>query len=136
MLGDVVSLGFSNHKWKKADRFLGSCRKENTEVCGRLGNHDVMGRRKKGDRNFNKRFHENIRTGYVSVTDSVAIVMLNSNFSTLSETDKIKQDTWYQATLNALDTNEAIKAVIVTCHHAPYSNSKIVRSSTRYNRIL
>ena len=47
MLGDVVSLGFNNHKWKKVDRFLDSCRKENTTVCGLLGNHDVMGRKKK-----------------------------------------------------------------------------------------
>ena len=129
MLGDVVSLGYSNHKWKKVDRFLDSCRKENTMVCGLLGNHDVMGRRKKGERNFNKRFPENVKTGYVSVTDSVAIVLLNSNFNTLSSTDKNKQADWYQSTLNALDTNEAIKAVIVTCHHAPYTNSKIVGSS-------
>lgn len=129
MLGDVVSLGYNNRKWKKVDRFLDSCRKENTTVCGLLGNHDVMGRKKKGEQNFDKRFPENVRTGYVSVTDSVAIVLLNSNFNKLSSTDKNKQAAWYQSTLNALDSNEAIKAVIVTCHHAPYSNSKIVGSS-------
>lgn len=131
MLGDVVSLGFNNHKWKKVDRFLDSCRKENTRVCGLLGNHDVMGRRKKGEQNFDKRFPENVRTGYVSVTDSVAIVLLNSNFSKLSTADKKKEDDWYQSTLNALDTSDAIKAVIVTCHHAPYTNSKIVGSSSQ-----
>ena len=131
MLGDVVSLGFNNHKWKKVDRFLDSCRKENTTVCGLLGNHDVMGRKKKGEQNFDKRFPDNIRTGYVSVTDSVAIVLLNSNFSKLSAADKKKENDWYQSTLNALDTSNAIKAVIVTCHHAPYTNSKIVGSSSQ-----
>lgn len=129
MLGDVVSLGYRNRKWKKIDYFLDSCRKENTTVCGLLGNHDVMGRRKKGERMFDKRFPENVRTGYISVTDSVAIILLNSNFSKLSAGDKNKQDQWYQSALNALDSNEAIKAVIVTCHHAPYTNSKIVGSS-------
>lgn len=129
MLGDIVSLGYSNHKWKKVDQFLTDCRKENTMVCGLLGNHDVMGRRKKGERNFDKRFPQNSRTGYVSITDSVAVILLNSNFNTLSTTDKQKQDDWYQQTLNTLDTNIAIKAVIVTCHHAPFSNSKIVGSS-------
>ncbi len=129
MLGDIVSLGYSNHKWKKVDKFLSSCRNENTLVCGLLGNHDVMGRRKKGERNFDKRFPQNIRTGYMSVTDSVAIILLNSNFKTLSSTDKQIQDNWYQQILNTLDSNEAIKAVIVTCHHAPFSNSKIVGSS-------
>lgn len=129
MLGDVVSLGYRNRKWKNVDHFLDNCRKENTTVCGLLGNHDVMGRRKKGERMFDKRFPENVRTGYISVTDSVAIILLNSNFNKLSAGDKNKQAQWYQSALNALDSNEAIKAVIVTCHHAPYTNSKIVGSS-------
>ena len=131
MLGDIVSLGYSNHKWKKVDEFLKDCRQENTQVTGLLGNHDVMGRRKKGERNFVKRFPLNVRTGYVSVTDSVAVILLNSNFSTLSVSDKKIQDDWYQKTLEMLDSSEAIKAVIVTCHHAPYSNSKVVGSSTQ-----
>jgi UDP-2,3-diacylglucosamine pyrophosphatase LpxH len=130
MLGDVVSLGFNNRKWKKVDAFLDSCRKGNTTVCGLLGNHDVMGRMKKGERNFSKRFPENVRTGYVSVTDSVAVILLNSNFKKLSPADNQKQNAWYQAELNKLDTSEAIKAIIVTCHHAPYTNSIIVGSSS------
>jgi len=129
MLGDVVALGYKNHKWKKVDHFLESCRKESTMVCGLLGNHDVMGRTKKGERNFNKRFPDNVRTGYVSVTDSVAIVLLNSNFRKLSAADISKQNAWYASALNSLDSNPAIKAVIVSCHHSPYTNSKIVGSS-------
>lgn len=130
MLGDVVSLGYSNRKWKKVDNFLDNCRKENTTVCGLLGNHDVMGRTKKGEKNFLKRFPENVITGYVSVTDSVAIILLNSNFNKLSAGDKVKQNQWYQSELNMLDTSEAIKVIIVTCHHAPYTNSIIVGSSS------
>jgi hypothetical protein len=126
----VVSLGYSNRKWKKVDNFLDNCRKENTTVCGLLGNHDVMGRTKKGERNFLKRFPENVITGYVSVTDSVAIILLNSNFNKLSAGDKVKQNEWYQSELNMLDTSEAIKAIIVTCHHAPFTNSIIVGSSS------
>ena len=130
MLGDVVALGYRNRKWKKVDCFLDSCRKENTMVSALLGNHDVMGRRQKGENNFNKRFPLNVRTGYVSVTDSVAVVLLNSNFHKLLISDILNQDKWYQATLNSLDSDKSIKVVIVTCHHAPYSNSKIVGSST------
>ena len=129
MLGDVVALGFRNHKWKKVDLFLEACRNENTMVYGLLGNHDVMGREKKGERNFDKRFPQNVRTGYVSITDSVAVVLLNSNFTSLSSTDKKKQDDWYRSALNILDTDRSVKTVIVTCHHAPYSNSLIVGSS-------
>ena len=129
MLGDIVSLGYRNGKWKKVDIFLDSCRKKNIAVYGLLGNHDVMFRTKKGESNFVKRFPENIITGYTSVTDSVAIILLNSNFKKLSVDDKLKQNAWYQSELNRLDSSEAIKAIIVTCHHAPYTNSKIVGQS-------
>jgi UDP-2,3-diacylglucosamine pyrophosphatase LpxH len=131
MLGDVVGLGYANHKWKKVDVFLDSCRKQGTTVCGVLGNHEVMGRRVKGELNFQKRFPMNVRTGYVSITDSVAVVLLNSNFNTLSEQDLALQQAWYKATLVSLDTNDAIKAVIVACHHAPFTNSKVVGCSNK-----
>lgn len=129
MLGDVVGLGSSNRKWKKVDRFLDSCRKEGTNVCAVLGNHEVMGFAKKGIANFQKRFPMNVNTGYVSVTDSVAIVLLNSNFSKLSKKEIDTQNEWYKLTLDSLDKADAIKSIIVCCHHAPYTNSKIVKGS-------
>ena len=129
MLGDVVSLGYRNNRWNKVDVFLDSCRKKNISVFGALGNHDVMGRKNKGERNFNKRFPENVRTGYVSIVDSVAVILLNSNFSKLSQSDKKKQLSWYKSTIITLDKEDSIKVIIVSCHHAPYSNSTIVNSS-------
>jgi len=129
MLGDVVSLGYKNSKWKKVDVFLDSCRKENIKVHGLLGNHDVMFKTKKGESNFEKRFPDHVITGYTSVTDSVAVILLNSNFKKLSADDNSKQNAWYQSELNRLDSSAAIKVIIVTCHHAPYTNSKIVGQS-------
>jgi len=129
MLGDVVALGASNHQWKKVDKFLDSCRKQGSTVCAVLGNHEVMLNKRKGVANFNKRFPMNVNTGYVSVADSVAVVLLNSNFNALSVEEKDKQQTWYQATLKSLDIVDSIKAVIVACHHSPYTNSKIVKCS-------
>ena len=129
MLGDVVSLGYRNNRWNKVDAFLDSCRKVNIAVFGALGNHDVMGRKNKGERNFNKRFPENVRTGYVSIIDSMAVILLNSNFSKLSKLDNKKQISWYKSTIDALNNDAAIKVIIVSCHHAPYSNSSIVKSS-------
>lgn len=129
MLGDIVSLGYRSGKWKKVDAFLDSCRKENISVHGLLGNHDVMFKTKKGESNFEKRFPDNVITGYTSITDSVAVILLNSNFTKLLADDKLKQNAWYQSELNRLDTSAAIKVIIVTCHHAPYTNSKIVGQS-------
>ncbi|MEO6548606.1 MAG: metallophosphoesterase [Ferruginibacter sp.] len=134
MLGDVVALGSSNKKWRHVDKFLDSARKSGTEVAGLLGNHEVMGRRKKGERNFDKRFPLNVRTGYISVTDSVAVILLNSNFKSLSPASIQQQQTWYESTLATLDTSAAIKSIIVSCHHAPFSNSKIVKSSLDVQR--
>jgi len=131
MLGDVVGLGSSNHKWKKVDAFLETCRNNGTTVCGILGNHEVMGRAKKGEANFQKRFPMNVSTGYISVTDSVAVVLLNSNFSKLSEAENNLQKEWYEKTMASLDTTAAVKAVIVCCHHAPFTNSKIVKCNNK-----
>ncbi len=131
MLGDVVALGYARKKWKKVDQFLSDSRREGIEVCGILGNHEIMGRRKKGERNFQKRFPMNVSTGYISVKDSVAVVLLNSNFNALSAANVLKQQEWYKTTLRNLDTNQAIRAVIVGCHHSPFTNSKIVKGSSR-----
>jgi len=131
MLGDVVSLGYSKKKWKKVDCFLDTCRREGTRVYGILGNHEVLGRKKKGELNFAKRFPQSVPTGYVTITDSVAVVLLNSNFNALSTAQLAKQRSWYENVLGALDKTDSVKAVIVACHHAPFSNSKIVGSSAR-----
>ncbi|WP_461093868.1 metallophosphoesterase family protein [Spirosoma gilvum] len=128
-LGDIVSLGYRNNKWRIIDQFLLKCTEVRTAVYAIMGNHDVMGRPRKGAQNFQQRFPDHIHTGYVKVTDAVAVIMLNSNFSILSVADLVTQQTWYQQTLEELDDDPAIKVVIVTCHHAPYSNSKLVGSS-------
>ena len=128
-LGDIVSLGYRSNKWRIIDQFLAKCTAVGTAVYAIMGNHDVMGRPRKGAKNFQLRFPDHSPTGYVKVTDAIAVVMLNSNFSVLSVADMVKQQTWYEQTLKDLDEDPSIKVVIVTCHHAPYSNSKLVGSS-------
>ena len=128
-LGDIVSLGYRKNKWRIIDQFLTSCTTVSTAVYAIMGNHDVMGRPRKGERNFQQRFPEHSPTGYLKVTDGIGVVMLNSNFSTLSVENLVKQQTWYEQTLADLDADPAVQVVIVTCHHAPYSNSKLVGSS-------
>jgi UDP-2,3-diacylglucosamine pyrophosphatase LpxH len=128
-LGDVVAWGYKSSKWTKVDAFLDSCHKKGIRAFGLLGNHDVMGEPLKGERNFQKRFPDHVRTGYLSLVDSTAIILLNSNFQKLSAEDRRRQQSWYDSTLRSLDTSPRIKGIIVACHHAPYSNSRIVGSS-------
>jgi UDP-2,3-diacylglucosamine pyrophosphatase LpxH len=128
-LGDVVAWGYKSSKWTKVDAFLESCHKKGIRTFGLLGNHDVMGEAVKGERNFQKRFPDHVRTGYLSLVDSTAIILLNSNFEKLSAEDQKRQQFWYDSTLRSLDSSPRIKGIIVACHHAPYSNSRIVGSS-------
>lgn len=129
LLGDVVNLGSSNRQWQPMDRYLHRLRSQNIGVYAVLGNHEVMGRTKRGIRKFQSRFPEHVPTGYVEVRDSVAIVLLNSNFNKMTKKADAEQVEWYRQTLQQLDADPAIQYIITGCHHSPYTNSKIVRSS-------
>ncbi|MFN6090459.1 MAG: metallophosphoesterase family protein [Cyclobacteriaceae bacterium] len=126
ILGDVVALGYKEKKWKEMDTRLKACRDEGIRVSALLGNHDVMMRAKKGEERFKHRFPDQVRTGFQIVTDSIAVVLVNSNFKKLSANDVAIQRTWLETTLKVLDNDPSVKLIIVTCHHAPFSNSKIV----------
>lgn len=126
IMGDVVNLGYSNHQWKPMDRYLRSLRDNGVAVYAALGNHEVMGRAKKGLKKFQQRFPEHSATGYVQVKDSVAVILLNSNFGKLSAEQNAAQVAWYKETLDRLDEDPAIHFIISGCHHSPYTNSKIV----------
>jgi predicted MPP superfamily phosphohydrolase len=126
LLGDVVNLGYSNKQWKPIDGYLQNLRSKDVKVDAILGNHEVMGRAVKGQQKFQQRFPNHVRTGYVEITDSVAVVLLNSNFTSLSATENENQLAWYKKTLAELDADSSIQFIITTCHHSPFTNSKIV----------
>jgi hypothetical protein len=126
ILGDVVNLGYSNRQWKPMDRYLQNLRDKGITVHAALGNHEVMGRSNVGQKKFQQRFPDHVKTGYVQIVDSVAIVLLNSNFGKLSEAENDFQVKWYEETLKRLDADSAIHFIISGCHHSPYTNSKIV----------
>lgn len=129
IMGDVVNLGYSNRQWKPMDAYLKTLRNDNVSVYAALGNHEVMGQPGKGMRKFQERFPEHSATGYVEIKDSVAVVLLNSNFGSLSSEENKTQVAWYKETLAKLDADPSIQFIISGCHHSPYTNSKIVGAS-------
>ena len=129
ILGDVVAKGHRERKWRAMDQYLATLRKNDIPVYALLGNHDLMGGSVRGQERFNRRFPEHIHTGYYVLVDSIAVVLLNSNFSKLSALEQTKQQAFYKETIRSLDENPGVKFTIVTCHHAPYSNSMMVGSS-------
>ncbi len=131
ILGDVVSLGFENSKWKSMDGYLKLLRNNGIPVYAALGNHELMINATKGGRLFQQRFPEHSPTGYVETIDSVAIILLNSNFEKMKQAAIDTQDAWYNNTLHRLDSDASVKFVIVGCHHSPYTNSKVVNPSVK-----
>ncbi len=129
LLGDVVNLGYSTRQWKDVGGYIKTLRSHGIAVHAALGNHEVMGQARKGENKFQTYFPEHVRTGYVKVVDSVAVVLLNSNFGKLTEADNKAQLAWYQKTLDSLDNDPSIVYVISGCHHSPFTNSKIVGCS-------
>lgn len=129
ILGDVVSVGYKNKKWKAVDKYIADLKKDSIPVYATLGNHEVMFIASKGIKQFKTRFPMFKPEGYMEVIDSVAVVLLNSNFDKMKSVEIKAQDTWYTETLKKLDADPAIRAVIVGCHHSPYTNSTIVKPS-------
>jgi len=129
ILGDVVSVGYRNSTWTAIDSCLKHCTIDSIPVYATLGNHEVMFRSRRGIKNFQTRFPMYKAAGYTETIDSVAVVLLNSNFNKMTAAEILAQDNWYGKTIEQLDKDKAIKLIIVGCHHSPYTNSKIVKPS-------
>jgi hypothetical protein len=129
LLGDLVSRGSVEKVWSPLDNFLYLLKKTNTTTYAIPGNHEYMGCSSTGIQRFENRFPEQWLYGYFVSIDSIAIFMLNSNFTNLSEDELSKQSIWYKSEMDSLDLDPSVKAIIVCTHHAPFSNSKIVGSS-------
>jgi predicted nicotinamide N-methyase len=129
LLGDVVNLGYKESRWTFIDSALALAKERGFNVHALLGNHELMGLAMKGERRFQQRFPEHVRTGYEVRRDSIAVILLNSNFSKMSKADVAQQDAWYASALAAADNAPDVRVIIVCCHHSPYSDSKLVGSS-------
>jgi hypothetical protein len=129
ILGDVVSLGYKNKTWTAVDSYINQCAKDSIPVFATLGNHEVMFNTKRGTANFKVRFPMYDPAGYTEIIDSVAVVLVNSNFAKMSTAEILAQDNWYNDQIKKLDNDAAVKFIIVGCHHSPYTNSKIIKPS-------
>jgi hypothetical protein len=129
ILGDVVSLGKSNAAWGNIDKYIKQLRKDSIPVFATLGNHEVMFNTAKGTKNFLSRFPLYKPAGYAQIIDSVAVILLNSNFGAMTAAEIKAQNDWYKQELTLLDKDPAVKLVLVGCHHSPYTNSTIVNPS-------
>jgi UDP-2,3-diacylglucosamine pyrophosphatase LpxH len=128
LLGDLVSVGSDVLLWREIDDNLNQLRKKHIKTYAVPGNHEYMFVASFGIHNYNMRFPYSKINGYVKIIDSIAVILLNSNFGYLKLIERKEQQEFLEHTLMALDTNDAVQSVIVTCHHAPFTNSTIVKA--------
>lgn len=136
LLGDLVNLGYKTRRWNTMDTVLQRAKDRGFRVHAILGNHELMGLAGRGERHFQQRFPSHVRTGYSVRCGGVLVLLLNSNFRKLTDADIATQDRWYTNALAQADSTPDIRAVIVCCHHSPYSSSKLVGSSPQVQQHL
>jgi len=127
--GDLVALGFNQSHWEPIDRFTDSLADRKIPFFPVPGNHEYMLFGDQGIGNFRARFPFARETGYVVRLGPLALVLVNSNFSALPREQIRKQKIWYDSILQELDRDTLVSGIIVTCHHAPFTNSRIVDPS-------
>jgi predicted phosphodiesterase len=133
-LGDITGAASDDGQWKKFDTKAGVIRQANIPIYPALGNHEYLFSADEGKYNAMVRFPSLRRQWYVKRAGSVAVILLNSNFSHLLQEETRRQQTWYEQALDSLDRDTAIAVVLVGCHHSPYTNSMVVNPSENVQR--
>lgn len=128
-LGDLTALGSFNSYWNDFDVKTEALRDAEIPLYPAFGNHEYMPFARGGKANMLRRFPFMERSWYERKIGPAVIVMLNSNFSSLPESEQRDQLRWYSQTLNDLDSDSTVSIVLVGCHHPPYTNSTIVNPS-------
>jgi len=126
LFGDITAMGSIEYNWTSIDSFLTHLKIRRIPAYVAAGNHDYLLSPSAGEGNLKKRFPDFKRTGYSIRNGPLALVLLNSNFGELNQSEEIQQQEWYLKELHALEQDSTIKMVAVGCHHPPFSNSTIV----------
>jgi predicted phosphodiesterase len=124
-LGDLVAFGFNENDWQPIDDFIARLKTEGTYFFPVLGNHEVLFFTKFGEYKFQKRFPDHSITGYAVAINSIGVLLLNSNFNVLSETERNQQHIFLRETIETFENDSTISVIIVCCHHSPYTNGRI-----------
>jgi 3',5'-cyclic AMP phosphodiesterase CpdA len=131
-LGDLTTRGSSKKHWQNFDALHKTVLEKRIPYFPILGNHEYYGNKETALRNFFDRFpHLQQRHWYSFTWKNVAFIMLDSNFSSLSENHVNEQNQWYLGELERYEHDQTISCVIVCCHEAPFTNSRVVAPSKK-----
>jgi 3',5'-cyclic AMP phosphodiesterase CpdA len=131
-LGDLTTRGSSAEHWREFDDLHATWLERKVPCFPVLGNHDLYGNDKKALRNFFTRFsHLEHRRWYSFSWRTVGFIMVDSNFSALTEEEIDHQARWYVAELARFEQDRRVEHVIVCCHEPPYTNSRVIAPNRR-----
>lgn len=133
-LGDITSAGFLKDSWKTMSEHFLSLKKAGIQVYPVMGNHEYFIFPSKGRKMFFKNFPHLSSSWYMKQIGSIAVILLNSNFSHLTDYDISEQQTWFRKLVAQLDDDISVDFIIVGTHHSPYTNSKVVSPSKEVQR--
>jgi hypothetical protein len=93
-----------------------------------LGNHEFYGTDQTALQNYFGRFpHLDQRRWYSFNWKNMAFIMVDSNFSTLTEVQIRDQAEWYLSQLQTFNGNKEIDTIIVCSHEPPFTNSRVIK---------
>ncbi len=123
VLGDMVFDGADDDDWAFFDRLMQPVAKARVPVFPIYGNHEYLRSSRAAETNVRTRFPDMRSTWYSVVMDSIAFVMINTNFTRITDSMLVHQKRWYDSTLQAFDADSSVRCIVVCGHHPPFTNS-------------
>lgn len=126
-LGDLTTRGCSEKHWQEFEDMHKEFRKKKIPYFPILGNHEFYGNDKKALENYFERFpHLDQRRWYSFTWKNVGVLVVDSNFPTLTREQIEGQSQWFLDELEKFEKNAEIDFIIVCCHEPPFTNSRVV----------
>jgi len=131
-LGDLTTRGSSEKHWQQFDDMHKEFRKMKIPYFPILGNHEFYGNDKKALQNYYGRFpHLDQRRWYSFTWKNAGFILVDSNFSALTQEQNKEQFQWYLKELERFEKKTEIDSIIVCCHEPPFTNSRVVRPNEK-----
>jgi len=126
-LGDLTTRGSSEKHWQEFDEMHKEFRKKKIPYFPIPGNHEFYGNDEKALQNSFERFlHLDQRRWYSFTWKNLGVILVDSNFSSLTKEQIEGQSRWYLNELKKFEKMTGIDHIIVCCHEPPFTNSRVV----------
>lgn len=126
-LGDMVFDGSSASEWQEFDRLFAPVLAKGIPVIPAVGNHEYWGNNQQARAHLVARFPELANSRWQArLHGGLGLVVIDSNISEYDETGWNRQVAWFSRTLQEMEENPQVRAVIVFSHHPPFTNSTVI----------